>query len=67
MLKPGNTIPTMGTNIDGKYDAVIMPTVYFIVLSIILIFMPNFLVIVIPLYINVLKNIVKRNICYWVY
>lgn len=22
MLRPGSTMPTMGTNIDGKYDAI---------------------------------------------
>ena len=24
MLKPGNIIPTIGTSIDGKYDAVML-------------------------------------------
>ena len=24
MLMPGNTMPTIGTSIDGKYDAVIL-------------------------------------------
>ena len=24
MLNPGKTIPTMGTNIEGRYDAVIL-------------------------------------------
>mgnify|MGYP000465487053 CR=1 FL=1 len=32
MLKPGNTIPTTGTRIAGKYDAAIILYIFFILI-----------------------------------